>query len=72
MKDWIDKRLVEIKSDNVIILNNWREYYNRIDRNIQSRNKLTKVFNAINKELKEEMGEGLVSQAPRGQNQDRS
>ena len=72
MKDWIDKRLVEIKSDNVIILNNWREYYNRIDRNIQSRNKLTKVFNAIHKELKEEMGEGLVSQTPRGQNQDRS
>ena len=49
MKDWVEKRLVEIKSDNVITLNNWREYYNRIDRNIQSRNKLTKVFNAIHK-----------------------
>ena len=72
MKDWVEKRLVEIKSDNVITLNNWREYYNRIDRNIQSRNKLTKVFNAIHKELKEEMGEDLVSQTSRGQNQDRS
>ena len=72
MKDWVEKRLVEIKSVNVITLDTWRDFYNRIDRNIQSRNKLTKVFNAINKELKEEMGEGLVSQAPRGQNQDRS
>ena len=72
MKDWIDKRLVELKSDNVITLNNWRDYYNRIDRNIQSRNKLTKVFNAINKKLKEELGEDLVSQTSKGQNQDRS
>ena len=72
MKDWVEKRLVEIKSDNVITLNNWREYYNRIDRNIQSRNKLTKVFNAIHKKLKGEMGEDLVSQTSKGQNQDRS
>ena len=72
MKDWIDKRLVELKSDNVITLNNWRDYYNRIDRNIQSRNKLTKVFNAINKKLKEELGEDLVPQTSKGQNQDRS
>ena len=28
MKEWIEKRLKEIKSDNVIVLDNWREYYN--------------------------------------------
>ena len=28
MKEWIQKRLQEIRSDNVIPLENWREYYN--------------------------------------------
>ena len=28
IKEWIDKRIQEIKSDNVIPLENWREYYN--------------------------------------------
>ena len=28
IKGWIEKRLQEIKSDNVIVLDNWREYYN--------------------------------------------
>ena len=28
IKEWIEKRLQEIKSDNVIPLENWREYYN--------------------------------------------
>ena len=45
MKDWIEKRIKEIKSDNVIPLDTWRDYYNRIDINIRTRNKLTEVFN---------------------------
>ena len=28
IKKWIEKRIQEIKSDNVIPLENWREYYN--------------------------------------------
>ena len=28
IKDWIEKRIQEMKSDNVIPLENWREYYN--------------------------------------------
>ena len=28
MKEWIEKRLQEMKSNNVIPLDNWREYYN--------------------------------------------
>ena len=47
MKDWIEKRIKEIKSDNVIPLDTWRDFYNRIDINIRTRNKLTEVFNAV-------------------------
>ena len=46
MKDWIEKRIKEIKLDNVIPLDTWRDFYNRIDINIRTRNKLTEVFNA--------------------------
>ena len=28
MKEWIEKRIQEMKSDNVIPLENWREFYN--------------------------------------------
>ena len=28
IKNWIEKRIQEIKSNNVIPLENWREYYN--------------------------------------------
>ena len=28
MKQWVEKRIQEMKSDNVIPLENWREYYN--------------------------------------------
>ena len=28
IKEWIEKRIQEIKSDNVIVLDNWREFYN--------------------------------------------
>ncbi len=64
MKDWIEKRIKEMKSDNVIPLNNWRDYYNRIDINIQSRNKLTDAFH---KESKKKMGRSLDSSFTRGQ-----
>ena len=30
MKEWIEKRIQEMKSDNVISLDNWREYYNNL------------------------------------------
>ncbi len=30
MKEWIEKRIQEMKSDNVISLHNWREYYNNL------------------------------------------
>ena len=33
IKEWIEKRLQEIKSDNVIPLENWREYYNNKQKN---------------------------------------
>jgi hypothetical protein len=33
IKEWIEKRLKEIKSDNVIPLENWREYYNNKQKN---------------------------------------
>ena len=54
MKDWIEKRIKEMKSDNVIPLDNWREFYNRkiedlhykLEDNIKTRNKLTEVLNA--------------------------
>ena len=28
MKEWVEKRIKEMKSNNVILLENWREYYN--------------------------------------------
>jgi len=28
IKEWVEKRIQEMKSDNVIPLENWREYYN--------------------------------------------
>ena len=64
MKDLIEKRIKEMKADNVIPLNNWRDYYNRIDINIQSRNKLTDAFH---KEFKKERGRSLDSSPTRGQ-----
>jgi len=32
MKEWIEKRIQEMKSNNVIPLDNWREYYNNNSR----------------------------------------
>ena len=33
IKEWIEKRLQEIRSDNVIVLDNWREFYNNKQKN---------------------------------------
>ena len=33
IKEWIEKRIQEIKSDNVIVLDNWREFYNNKQKN---------------------------------------
>ena len=32
IKEWIDKRIKEMKADNVIPLDNWREFYNNIQK----------------------------------------
>ncbi len=37
MKEWIEKRLKEMKSDNVIPLHNWKEYYNNLHKKIRNR-----------------------------------
>ena len=37
MKDWVEKRIKEMKSDNVIPLHNWREYYNNLHKKIRDR-----------------------------------
>ena len=39
IKEWIEKRLQEIKSDNVITLDNWREYYNNKQKNKKEKKK---------------------------------
>jgi hypothetical protein len=31
MKEWIEKRIMEMKAENVIQLPNWAEYYNNIE-----------------------------------------
>jgi len=37
MKEWIEKRIQEMKSNNVIPLDNWREYYNNNSREEKGR-----------------------------------
>ena len=32
IKKWIEKRIKEMKADNVIPLDNWREFYNNIQK----------------------------------------
>ena len=32
IKKWIEKRIKEMKANNVIPLDNWREYYNNIQK----------------------------------------
>ena len=37
MKEWIEKRIQEMKSNNVISLDNWREYYNNLHKKTTTR-----------------------------------
>ena len=39
IKDWIEKRIQEMKSDNVITLENWREYYNNKEKQREEKEK---------------------------------
>ena len=39
IKDWIEKRNQEMKSDNVIPLENWREYYNNKEKQREEKEK---------------------------------
>ena len=39
IKDWIEKRIQEMKSDNVIPLENWREYYNKKEKQREEKEK---------------------------------
>ena len=39
IKDWIEKRIQEMKSDNVIPLENWREYYNNKEKQREEKEK---------------------------------
>ena len=39
IKEWIEKRIQEIKSDNVIPLENWREYYNNKEKQREEKEK---------------------------------
>ena len=39
IKDWIEKRIQEMKSDNVIPMENWREYYNNKEKQREEKEK---------------------------------
>jgi len=39
IKEWIEKRIQEMKSDNVIPLENWREYYNNKEKDVNREKK---------------------------------
>ena len=39
IKDWIEERIQEMKSDNVIPLENWREYYNNKEKQREEKEK---------------------------------
>ena len=44
MKEWIEKRIKEMKSDNVIPLDNWREYFNKKEKGKQEENAGTQTL----------------------------
>ena len=44
MKEWIEKRIQEMKSDNVIPLHNWREYYNNLKKDNQEKDAGTQTL----------------------------
>ena len=44
MKEWIEKRIKEMKSDNVIPLDNWREFFNNREKGKQEENAGTQTL----------------------------
>ena len=54
MKEWIEKRIREMKSNNVIPLDNWREYYN----NTTSREEKGRSPNASQTQTLDNSGRG--------------
>ena len=54
MKEWIEKRIQEMKSNNVIPLDNWREYYN----NTTSREETGRSPNASQTQTLDNSGRG--------------
>ncbi len=54
MKEWIEKRIQEMKSNNVIPLDNWREYYN----NNNSRKETGRSPNASQTQTLDNSGRG--------------
>ena len=56
MIEWIEKRVKEMKAKNVIQLPNWADYYNNINKNIETRNKLTEVLYAYAQTLTHQNG----------------
>ena len=55
MKEWIEKRIQEMKSNNVIPLDNWREYYNN---NTNSRKEKGRSPNASQTQTLDNSGRG--------------
>ncbi len=55
MKEWIEKRIREMKSNNVIPLDNWREYYNN---NTTSREEKGRSPNASQTQTLDNSGRG--------------
>ena len=49
IKGWIEKRLQEIKSDNVIVLDNWREFYNNKQKDKETNQSECKEKNEVSK-----------------------
>ena len=56
MKEWIEKRIQEMKSNNVIPLDNWREYYNNNNNN--SRKETGRSPNASQTQTLDNSGRG--------------
>ena len=44
MKEWIEKRIKEMKSDNVIPLDNWREYFNNKEKGKEQKDASTQTL----------------------------
>ena len=44
MKEWIEKRIKEMKADNVIPLDNWREYFNNKEKGKEQKDASTQTL----------------------------